>query len=95
VTEKTAGTRPAAGTGEQTAGARAATEFERLYRANVDAVTARHKVQGLVGRRDLDEDQVEELLERIDAERAGRGAPTDGHSAPTSNRQHSHQPDQG
>jgi RNA polymerase sigma factor (sigma-70 family) len=127
VTEKTAETRPAAGA----AGAGAAAEFERLYRANVDAVsgyfarrtgdpqlvadltadtfvavitgfgsfdprkgTARswvfgiarnvyaahcaaysqqqHKLRRLAGRRDLDRDQVAELLERIDAERAGR-----------------------
>jgi len=132
VTEKTAGTRPAAAAGEQGAGPGAATEFERLYRANVDAVTAyfarrtadpqlvadltadtfvavitgfasfdprkgtarawlfgiaghvyaaycqayshqQHKLQRLAGRRELDQDQVEELLERIDAERAGRG----------------------
>jgi RNA polymerase sigma-70 factor (ECF subfamily) len=117
---------------EQTAASSAATEFERLYRANVDAVTAyfarrtadpqlvadltadtfvavitgfksfdprkgtarawlfgiaghvyaahcqayshqQHKLQRLAGRRELDQDQVEELLERIDAERAGRG----------------------
>jgi RNA polymerase sigma factor (sigma-70 family) len=109
----------------------AAAEFERLYRANVDAVTAyfarrsadphvvadltsdtfvtaitsfgsfdpgkgsarawvfgiaRHvyaahceaygqqqdRLQRLAGRRDLELDQVEELLDRIDAERAGR-----------------------
>jgi len=31
-----------------------------------------HKVQRLAGRRDLDPDQVEELVDRIDAERAGR-----------------------
>jgi RNA polymerase sigma factor (sigma-70 family) len=132
VTEKTAGTRLEAEAGEQIAGAGAATEFERLYRANVDAVTAyfarrtadpqlvadltadtfvavitgfesfdprkgtarawlfgiaghmyaahcaaysqqQHKLQRLAGRRDLDRDQVDELLERIDAERAGRG----------------------
>ncbi len=124
MTEKTAGTRAT--------GAGAATEFERLYRANVDAVTAyfarrtadpqlvadltadtfvavitgfesfdprkgtarawlfgiaghvyaahcaaysnqQHKLRRLAGRRELDQDQVEELLERIDAERAGRG----------------------
>ena len=124
MTERTAGTRPAAGPG-------AAAEFERLYRANVDAVMAyfarrsadphvvadltadtfvavitgfgsfdprrgtarawvfgiarrvyaghceaythqQHKVQRLAGRRDLDPDEVGELLERIDAERAGR-----------------------
>ena len=132
MTEKTAGIHPAAAASEQTAGSGAATEFERLYRANVDAVTAyfarrtadpqlvadltadtfvavitgfqsfdprkgtarawlfgiaghvyaahcqaysqqRHKLQRLAGRRELDQDQVEELLERIDAERAGRG----------------------
>jgi RNA polymerase sigma-70 factor (ECF subfamily) len=132
VTEKTAGTRPAAEVAERTADAGAAAEFERLYRANVDAVTAyfarrttdpqlvadltadtfvtvitsfesfdprkgtarawvfgiarhvyasycdaysqqQHKLQRLAGRRELDQDQVEELLERIDAERAGRG----------------------
>lgn len=114
-----------------TARAGAATEFERLYRANVEAVTAyfarrsadphavadltadtfvevitrfgsfdprkgtarawvfgiarhvyaahceayshqQHKVERLAGRRDLDRDQIEELLDRIDAERAGR-----------------------
>jgi RNA polymerase sigma factor (sigma-70 family) len=124
VTEKTAETR-------STAGAGATAEFERLYQANVDAVTAyfarrsadphvvadltadtfvavithfgsfdprrgtarawvfgiarhvyasyceaysqqQHKIQRLAGRRDLDSDQVEELLDRIDAERAGR-----------------------
>jgi RNA polymerase sigma factor (sigma-70 family) len=123
VTERTAEARPA------DAGATA--EFERLYRANVEAVTAyfarrsadphvvadltadtfvavitcfesfdpqkgtarawvfgiarrvyasyceaysqqQHKMQRLAGRRDLDPDQVEELLDRIDAERAGR-----------------------
>lgn len=132
MTEKTAGTRPAAAASEQTAASSAATEFERLYRANVDAVTAyfarrtadpqlvadltadtfvavitgfesfdprkgtarawlfgiaghvyaahcqayshqQHKLRRLAGRRELDQDQVEELLERIDAERAGRG----------------------
>ena len=40
MTEKTAGTRPAAAAAEQAAGAGAAVEFERLYRANIDAVTA-------------------------------------------------------
>jgi RNA polymerase sigma factor (sigma-70 family) len=132
VTEKTAGTRPAAAAGEHSAGSGAATEFERLYRANVDAVTAyfarrtadpqlvadltadtfvavitgfasfdprkgtarawlfgiaghvyaahcqayshqQHKLRRLAGRRELDQDQMEELLERVDAERAGRG----------------------
>jgi RNA polymerase sigma factor (sigma-70 family) len=132
VTEKTAGIRPAAQTDGPAAGAGAVTEFERLYRANVDAVTAyfarrtvdpqlvadltadtfvavitgfqsfdprkgtarawlfgiaghvyaahcaaytrqQQRLERLAGRRDLDQDQVEELLERIDAERAGRG----------------------
>ena len=114
-----------------TARAGAAAEFERVYRANVDAVSAyfarrtadpqlvgdltadtfvavisyfgsfdpgkgtarswvfgiarhvyasycqeysqqQHKLRRLAGRRDLDADEVGELLERIDAERAGR-----------------------
>ena len=124
MTDRTVQTRP-------TAGAGATVEFERLYRANVEAVTGyfarrsadpnvvadltadtfvavitrfesfdprkgtarawvfgiarhvyasyceaysqqQHKVQRLAGRRDLDPDQIEELLDRIDAERAGR-----------------------
>jgi RNA polymerase sigma-70 factor (ECF subfamily) len=125
VTDKTAqARRPAADTG-------AAADFERLYRANVDAVSAyfarrsgdpqavadltadtlvavitgfgsfdprkgtarawtfgiarrvwashceayrqqQDKAQRLAGRRDLDPDQVEELVDRIDAERASR-----------------------
>jgi RNA polymerase sigma-70 factor (ECF subfamily) len=125
VTDKTAqARRPSADAG-------AAAEFERLYRANVDAVTAyfarrsgdpqvvadltadtfvavitgfgsfdprkgtarawtfgiarrvwashceayrqqQDKARRLAGRRDLDPDQVEELVDRIDAERAGR-----------------------
>jgi RNA polymerase sigma factor (sigma-70 family) len=125
-------TEPTTQTHRQTqADAGAAAEFERLYRANIDAVTAyfarrsadpqvvadltadtfvavitgfgsfdpgkgtarawvfgiarriyashceayrqqQHKVQRLAGRRDLDPDQVEELVDRIDAERAGR-----------------------
>ncbi len=124
MTERTAQRRPAADAGA-TAG------FERLYRANVDAVTAyfarrsadpqvvadltadtfvaaitgfgsfdprkgtarawvfgiarrvyaahcetyrqqQHKIQRLAGRRDLGQDQIAELLDRIDAERAGR-----------------------
>ena len=132
VTEKTAGPGTGAQTGQQPARTGAAAEFERLYRANIDAVTAyfarrttdpqlvadltadtfvtvitsfesfdprkgsarawvfgiarhvyaahceaysqqQHKLRRLAGRRDLDQDQVEELLERIDAERAGRG----------------------
>jgi RNA polymerase sigma factor (sigma-70 family) len=125
VTQRTAVSRPTA----TNAGATA--EFERLYRANVAAVTAffarrsadphvvadltadtfvavitqfgsfdprkgtvrawvfgiarhvyasyceaysqqQHKMRRLAGRRELDTDQVEELLDRIDAERAGR-----------------------
>lgn len=132
MTEKTAGTRPEARAGEQSPGPGAATEFERLYRANVHAVTAyfarrtadpqlvadltadtfvavitgfesfdprkgtarawlfgiaghvyashcasysqqQHKLQRLAGRRDLAQDEVDELLERIDAEQAARG----------------------
>lgn len=124
MTEVIAGTRRAAHAG-------ATADFERLYRANVDAVTAyfarrsadphtvadltadtfvavithfgsfdprkgtarawvfgiarrvyasycesynrqQHKMQRLAGRRELDADQVEELLDRIDAERTGR-----------------------
>jgi RNA polymerase sigma factor (sigma-70 family) len=131
VTERTATTSQAAGTGARGAGDGAAAEFERLYRANVEAVTAyfarrsadphvvadltadtfvtaitsfgsfdpgkgtarawvfgiarhvyaahceahgqqRDRLQRLAGRRDLEPDQVEELLDRIDAERAGR-----------------------
>jgi RNA polymerase sigma-70 factor (ECF subfamily) len=125
VTDRTAQTQPPRADSGATA------EFERLYRANVDAVTAyfarrttepqvvadlvadtfvavitsfgsfdsqkgtarawvfgiarrvyasycesyrqqQNKLQRLAGRRDLDPDQVGELLERIDAERAGR-----------------------
>jgi RNA polymerase sigma-70 factor (ECF subfamily) len=132
VTEKTAGPRPETESGERTTGTGAAAEFERLYRANVDGVTAyfarrtgdpqvvadltadtfvaaitgfasfdprkgtarawvfgiaghvyaahcaayshqQLKLERLGGRRDLDPDQVDELLERIDAERAARG----------------------
>jgi RNA polymerase sigma factor (sigma-70 family) len=124
VTNRTAPTQPAADQG-------ATAEFERLYRANVDAVTAyfarrsadphvvadltadtfvavitsfgsfdsgkgtgrawvfgiarrvyasyceaysqqQGRLRQLAGRRDLDPDQVEELVDRIDAERAGR-----------------------
>jgi len=131
VTEKTALTSQASATWERSADAGATGEFERLYRANVAAVTAyfarrsadphvvadltadtfvavitsfgsfdprkgtarswvfgvarnvyaaycaahsqqRHKLVRLAGRRDLDPDQVEELVDRIDAQRAGR-----------------------
>jgi RNA polymerase sigma-70 factor (ECF subfamily) len=131
VTEKTATASQPAGTRLGSAGAGATAEFERLYRANVEAVTAyfarrsaepqvvadltadtfvavitsfetfdprkgtarawvfgiarrvyaahceaysrqEHKLARLAGRRDLDQDQVEELLDRIDAQRAGR-----------------------
>jgi RNA polymerase sigma factor (sigma-70 family) len=131
VTEKTAAAWPAASDTKRGAGQGPAAEFERLYRANVAAVTAyfarrtrdpqlvadltadtfvavitsfqafdprkgtrrawmfgiarriyasycevnsnqQDKLQRLAGRRDLAPDQVEELLDRIDAERAGR-----------------------
>ena len=131
MTETAATSSQARGTGAQVAGDGAAAEFERLYRANVEAVTAyfarrsadphvvadltadtfvtaitsfgsfdpgrgtarawvfgiarhvyaahcaaygqqQHRLQRLAGRRDLEPDQVEELLDRIDAERAGR-----------------------
>jgi RNA polymerase sigma factor (sigma-70 family) len=131
VTEKTTAARPGAGAGAGIGGQGAIAEFERLYRANVEAVMAyfarrsgdpqvvadltadtfvavityyeafdpqkgtprawifgiarrayasyceahsqqQHKLQRLAGRRDLEPDQVEELLDRIDAERAGR-----------------------
>jgi RNA polymerase sigma factor (sigma-70 family) len=131
VTHRTAATSQAGGTGARGSGDGAAAEFERLYRANVEAVTAyfarrstdphvvadltadtfvtaitsfgsfdpgkgsarswifgiaRHvyvahceaygrqqgRLQRLAGRRDLESDQVEEMLDRIDAERAGR-----------------------
>jgi RNA polymerase sigma-70 factor, ECF subfamily len=131
VTEKTAAAWPAGRAGEQAGGEGATAEFERLYRANVAAVTAyfarrtrdpqlvadlthdtfvavitsfgafdprkgtrrawmfgiarriyasyceanshqQHKLRRLAGRRDLEQDQVSELLDRIDAERAGR-----------------------
>jgi RNA polymerase sigma-70 factor, ECF subfamily len=121
----------ASGGGERSGGGGASAEFERVYRANVDAVTAyfarrsgdphvvadltadtfvaaitslaafdprkgtarawvfgiarrvyasyceahsrqQDKLRRLAGRRDLEPDQVEELLSRIDAERAGR-----------------------
>jgi RNA polymerase sigma-70 factor, ECF subfamily len=123
-----------------------AAEFERLYRTNVDAVTAyfarratepqlvadltadvfvavitgfgtfdprrgsarawvfgiakhvyaaycacyskqQDQLQRLAGRRDLDHDQVEELLERIDAERAGRNLITELAALPLADRE--------
>ena len=46
----------------------------RVYATYCEAHTQqRDKVVRLAGRRELDSDQVEELLDRIDAERAGRG----------------------
>lgn len=131
MTNRTAAvTSPATRIREPPAGAGATAEFERLYRANVDVVTAyfarrtadpqvvadltadtfvavityfgsfdprkgtarawvfgiarsvyasyceansqqQRKLRRLAGRRDLEPDQVEELLDRIDAERAG------------------------
>jgi RNA polymerase sigma-70 factor (ECF subfamily) len=132
VTDKAALPDTGTRTGERPAGTGAAAEFERLYRANVDVVTAyfarrtvdpqvvadltadtfvavitgfasfdprkgtarawlfgiaghvyaahcaaysqqQHRLERLGGRRELDQDQVDELLERIDAERAARG----------------------
>jgi RNA polymerase sigma-70 factor (ECF subfamily) len=133
VSDKPPTTSHATSTKERSAGSGvgATAEFERLYRANVAAVTAyfarrsadphvvadltadtfvavitnfgsfdprkgtarawlfgiarhvygayceahsqqQHKLRRLAGRRDLDPDQVEELLDRIDAQRAGR-----------------------
>jgi RNA polymerase sigma factor (sigma-70 family) len=131
VTEETVTARPVAAARAEAADGGAIAEFERLYRANVDAVMAyfarrsrdphvvadltadtfvaviasfgafdprkgtarawmfgiarrvyasyceahsqqQHRLQRLAGRRDLDQDEVEELLGRIDAERAGR-----------------------
>jgi RNA polymerase sigma-70 factor, ECF subfamily len=45
----------------------------RVYASHCEAYSQQlHKMQRLAGRRELDQDQVEELLDRIDAERAGR-----------------------
>jgi RNA polymerase sigma factor (sigma-70 family) len=45
----------------------------RIYASYCEASShQQHKLQRLAGRRDLEPDQVEELLDRIDAERAGR-----------------------
>lgn len=45
----------------------------RVYAAHCEAHShQRDKVLRVTGRRELDTDQIEELLERIDAERAGR-----------------------
>jgi RNA polymerase sigma-70 factor (ECF subfamily) len=45
-----------------------------VYAAHCAAYSQQqHKLRRLAGRRDLDHDQVEELVERIDAERAARG----------------------
>jgi RNA polymerase sigma-70 factor (ECF subfamily) len=45
----------------------------RVYASHCEAQShQQHKMQRLAGRRDLAPDQVEELLDRIDAERAGR-----------------------
>jgi RNA polymerase sigma-70 factor (ECF subfamily) len=44
-----------------------------VYAAHCEAYSQQqHKLQRLAGRRDLSPDHVEELLDRIDAERAGR-----------------------
>ena len=45
----------------------------RVYASYCEAHSQQqHRLQRLAGRRDLDQDEVEELLGRIDAERAGR-----------------------
>jgi RNA polymerase sigma-70 factor (ECF subfamily) len=45
----------------------------RVYASYCEAYSQQeHKLRRLAGRRDLDQDQVEELLDRIDAQRAGR-----------------------
>jgi RNA polymerase sigma factor (sigma-70 family) len=45
----------------------------RVYAAYCEAYSKQqHQLRRLAGRRDLDPDQIEELLSRIDAERAGR-----------------------
>ena len=45
----------------------------RVYASYCEAYSRQeHKLLRLAGRRDLDPDQVEELLDRIDAQRAGR-----------------------
>lgn len=45
----------------------------RVYASYCEAYSQQqHKLRRLAGRRDLDPDQVEELLDRIDAERIGR-----------------------
>ena len=45
----------------------------RVYASYCEAYSQQqHRLQRLAGRRDLDQDEVEELLGRIDAERAGR-----------------------
>ena len=45
----------------------------RVYASYCEAHSQQqHKLERLAGRRDLEPDQVEELLDRIDAERAGR-----------------------
>lgn len=131
MTDEIASTRVATAANGRAVRTGTAGEFERLYRANVDAVTAyfarrtsdphliadltadtfvevitgfgsfdprkgtarawvfgiaghvyaahcesfsrqQHRLERLAGRRDLDHDEVEELLERVDAERAGR-----------------------
>jgi RNA polymerase sigma factor (sigma-70 family) len=46
----------------------------RVYASHCEAYSQQQdKVRRLAGRRDLDPDQVEELLDRIDAERVGAG----------------------
>ncbi|HEV2370682.1 MAG TPA: RNA polymerase sigma factor [Streptosporangiaceae bacterium] len=59
----------------------------RVYAAHCDAHSQqRNKAARLAGRRDLDTDQVGELLDRIDAERAGRRLVTELTTLPTLDR---------
>jgi RNA polymerase sigma factor (sigma-70 family) len=59
----------------------------RVYAAHCEARSQQqHGLQRLAGRRDLEPDQVEELLDRIDAERAGRDLVTGVGMLPDSDR---------
>jgi RNA polymerase sigma factor (sigma-70 family) len=59
----------------------------RVYAAHCEAESQqRKKVVRLAGRRELDGDQVEELLDRIDAERAGRRLVTELSALPVADR---------
>ena len=59
----------------------------RVYAGHCEARSRQHeKVARLAGRRELESDQVEELLDRIDAERAGRALVTGLSALPASER---------